>query len=101
MATPGTTLNTLGRTYEVRGNGAVESEWRKKSLFGWITHLPAGWVFTPAPGTQYLSDGQFHSDFIHAFPHWTGGLTGTWSAEVNDCTATSRVSTSFMVETTY
>jgi hypothetical protein len=67
MATPGTTLNTLGRTYEVRGNGAVGSEWREKPLFGWITHLSAGWVFTPAPGTQYLSDGQFHSDFICAF----------------------------------
>ena len=36
--------------------------------------MPAGWVFTPAPGILYMpDDGLFYSDFEDAFPHWTGG----------------------------
>ena len=46
----GSNLNTLGKSYEVRGNGADGSHWRDKPLYGWVTHLPVGWVFTPAPG---------------------------------------------------
>jgi hypothetical protein len=75
-------FNSLGRTYEVRGNGADGSQWGDKPLYGWITHLPAGWAFTPAPGTRYMPDGRFYPDFESAFPRWTGGLVGTWSEEV-------------------
>jgi hypothetical protein len=45
MSKPGRNLNTLGRTYEIRGNGADYSQWRDKPLYGWITHMPVGWVF--------------------------------------------------------
>jgi hypothetical protein len=87
MSAPGADFNTLGRTYEVRGNGADGSRWRDKPLYGWITHLPAGWTFTPAPGTRYMPDGRFYADFVDAFPPWTGGLVGTWSNEVCGTTA--------------
>ena len=82
MSTPGWSLNTLGKSYEVRGNGPSGSEWRDKPLYGWITHLPAGWIFTPAPGIPCTSGGRFYSGFEDAFPNWTGGLVGTWSDEV-------------------
>jgi hypothetical protein len=49
MCTSGWTLDTLGKSYEVRGNGADGSHWRDKPVYGWVTHLPAGWIFTPAP----------------------------------------------------
>jgi hypothetical protein len=81
MGAPGGDFNTLGRTYEVRGNGACGSQWRDKPL-------PAGWIFTPAPETRYMPDGRFYADFVDAFPPWTGGLVGTWSNEV--CGATAR-----------
>src|SRR5262245_61450774 len=77
MSTRGSSLNTLGKSYEVRGNGADGSRWRDKPLYGWVTHLPAGWVFTPAPGVPHMPDGKFHADFDAAFPRWTGGLDGT------------------------
>lgn len=89
MSAPGRNLNTLGRTYEVRGNGAAYSQWRDKPLYGWITHMPAGWVFTPAPGIPYMPDGLFYSDFEDAFPHSTGGLVGTWSQEVRERTTSA------------
>ena len=82
MSMPASNLNTLGRTYEVRGNGADGSQWRDKPLYGWVTRLPAGWIFTPAPGIPYMPDGRFYPDFEDAFPRWTGGLHGTWSDEV-------------------
>jgi hypothetical protein len=84
MTTPGSGLDTLGKSYEVRGNGVNGSPWRDKPLYGWITHLPAGWIFTPAPGTLDAPDGRFYADFVGAFPRWTGGLTGTWSDEVRE-----------------
>jgi hypothetical protein len=84
MTTSGSNLNTLGKSYEVRGNGADGSHWRDKPLYGWITHLPAGWTFTPAPGTPYMPDGRLDADFLTAFPRWTGGLAGTWSDQVGE-----------------
>jgi hypothetical protein len=44
MTTPGSGLDTLGKSYEARGNGVNGSPWRDKPLYGWITHLPAGWI---------------------------------------------------------
>jgi hypothetical protein len=90
VCTSGWDLNTLGKSYEVRGNGADGSRWGDKPLYGWITHLPAGWIFTPAAGTLRMPDGRFHADFVAAFPHWTGGLAGTWSEEVHDGPTPSR-----------
>ena len=78
----GSNLNTLGKSYEVRGNGPDGSHWGDKPLYGWVTHLPAGWIFTPRPGTRHTTDGCFYADFLGAFPRWTGGLAGTWSDEV-------------------
>lgn len=75
-------LNTLGKNYEIRGNGAIGSKWGEKPLYGWVTHLPAGWVFTPAPGIPHMPTGRFYADFEAALPHWTGGLIGTWSEEI-------------------
>ena len=51
--------------------------------------MPAGWVFTPAPGIPYMPDGLFYSDFEDAFPHWTGDLVGTWSQEVRERTTSA------------
>ena len=82
MCMSGWTLDTLGKRYEVRGNGADGSHWREKPVYGWVTHLPGGWIFTPAPGTRHIPDGRFYADFVGAFPRWTGGLAGTWSADV-------------------
>jgi hypothetical protein len=75
-------LNTLGKNYEIRGNGAIGSKWSEKPLYGWVTHLPAGWIFTPAPGIPHMPTGRFYADFIAALPRWTGGLVGTWSEQV-------------------
>jgi hypothetical protein len=77
-------LNTLGKNYEIRGNGAIGSKWSEKPLYGWVTHLPAGWIFTPAPGMPRMPTGRFYADFEAALPHWTGGLIGTWSEEVRE-----------------
>ena len=82
MTMSGSNLNTLGKSYEVRGNGPDGSHWGDKPLYGWVTHLPAGWIFTPRPGTRHTTDGCFYADFLGAFPRWTGGLAGTWSDEV-------------------
>jgi hypothetical protein len=64
MCTAGWTLDTLGKSYEVRGNGADGSHWRDKPLYGSVTHLPTGGIFTPAPGT--IPDGRFYADFVGA-----------------------------------
>lgn len=40
MSTPGWYLNTLGKTYEVRGNGADGRHWRDKPLYGWSRICP-------------------------------------------------------------
>jgi hypothetical protein len=77
-------LDTLGKNYEIRGNGAVGSKWGEKPLYGWVTHLPAGWIFTPAPGIPHVPTGRFHANFEAALPYWTGGLIGTWSEEVRE-----------------
>jgi hypothetical protein len=100
MSTPSSSLNTLGKSYEVRGNGTEGSQWRYKPLYGWITHLPAGWIFTPAPGIPYPSDGRFYSGFEDAFPSWTGGLVGTWSDEVfaRSCAAPARATATTFFE---
>jgi hypothetical protein len=82
MSTRGWNLSTVGKSYEVRGNGVSGSRWHDKPLYGWVTHLPAGWIFTPAPDIPHLPDGKFYADFDAAFPRWTGGLDGTWSDEV-------------------
>jgi hypothetical protein len=62
MCTSGGTLIMLGKSYELRGNGADGSHWRDKPLYGWVTHLPAGWGFTPAPRTLYMPDGCFYAE---------------------------------------
>jgi hypothetical protein len=82
MSARGWNLSTVGKSYEVRGNGVSGSRWHDKPLYGWVTHLPAGWIFTPAPDIPRLPDGEFYPDFDAAFPRWTGGLNGTWSDEV-------------------
>ena len=55
----------------------------------WVTHLPVGWVFTPARGRGTCLTAASTPTFVGAFPHWTGGLAGTWSDEVakdqNNC----------------
>jgi hypothetical protein len=74
MCTSGGNLNTLGKSYEVRGNGPDGGHWGDKPLYGWVTHLPAGWIFTPAPGTLDAPDSRFYADFVDALPCWTGGF---------------------------
>ena len=55
----------------------------------WVTHLPVGWVFTPARGRGTCLTAASTPTFVGAFPRWTGGLAGTWSDEVakdqNNC----------------
>jgi hypothetical protein len=84
-----TYTRTLGKTYEVRRR--IEgSQWDELRVVGWITHLPPGWLWTPADtcvhplfgGYQESFGACIQESFQACIPDRVGGVDGTESREL-------------------
>lgn len=63
----GSNRNTLGKSYELRGNGADGSHWRDKPpMLGHASARRLG--FHAGAWTRYMPDGRFYADFCGRFP---------------------------------